>query len=66
MQSLPKKDSLMGLHFMFHSQNWDELRKGNLEIGRYDQVPALSTTREEYLDFGFCGKLKEDGCVIEG
>ncbi|CAK9106236.1 unnamed protein product [Durusdinium trenchii] len=40
--------------------------KGNLEIGRYDQVPALSTTREEYLDFGFCGKLKEDGCVIEG
>lgn len=40
--------------------------KGNLEIGRYDQVPALSTTREEYLDFGFSGKLKEDGCVIEG
>ncbi|CAK9045573.1 Metacaspase-1 [Durusdinium trenchii] len=43
-----------------------DLKKGNLEIGRYDQVPALSTTREEYLDFGFCGKLKEDGCVIEG
>lgn len=30
------------------------------------QVPALSTTHELYLDYGFCGKMKSDGCVIEG
>mmetsp|Transcript_42686 Transcript_42686/g.76524 ORF Transcript_42686/g.76524 Transcript_42686/m.76524 type:complete len:455 (+) Transcript_42686:59-1423(+) len=40
--------------------------KSNLEIGGYEQVPALSTTHELYLDYGFCGKLKEDGVVIEG
>jgi len=40
--------------------------KGNLEEGRYKQVPALSTTHELYLDFTFCGKLKDSGFVIEG
>eukprot|EP00913_Durusdinium_trenchii_P021215 g19928.t1 len=40
--------------------------KANLEMGRYRQVPALSTTHELYLDYGFCGKMKSDGCVIEG
>lgn len=40
--------------------------KGNLEEGRYRQVPALSTTHELYLDFCFCGKLKDSGFVIEG
>ena len=30
------------------------------------QVPALSTTHELYLDYGFCGKMKSDGCVIVG
>jgi len=40
--------------------------KGNLEEGRYKQVPALSTTHELYLDFCFCGKLKDSSFVIEG
>ncbi|CAL1132462.1 unnamed protein product [Cladocopium goreaui] len=40
--------------------------KGNLEEGRYKQVPALSTTHELYLDFSFCGKLKDSSFVIEG
>eukprot|EP00438_Fugacium_kawagutii_P034776 Skav236240 [mRNA] locus=scaffold829:247970:249337:- [translate_table: standard] len=40
--------------------------KSNLEQGRYKQVPALSTTHEVYLDFTFCGKLKDAGFVIEG
>ncbi|CAE7675577.1 pca1 [Symbiodinium pilosum] len=33
--------------------------KSNLEGGSYKQVPALSTTRKTYLDYGFCGKLRE-------
>ncbi|CAK9111209.1 unnamed protein product [Durusdinium trenchii] len=40
--------------------------KSNLELGQYKQVPALSTTHDLYLDYGFCGKLQADGCVIEG
>ena len=35
--------------------------KANLESGSYKQVPALSTTHKMYLDFGFLGRLKEDG-----
>lgn len=37
----------------------------NLELGSYKQVPALSTSREYYLDYGFCGK-QPGAAVIEG
>lgn len=40
--------------------------KSNLDLGKYKQVPALSTSHELYLDYGFCGRMKADGIVIEG